>query len=190
MDENAQATVFNAMIFFVIMIIASTLIFVYSTDFGSGDVEEFEELDVYIDDAKSSFMHATVPSASYTLGAQKITRPPGSTKVQDMLLEELSVLDAGVDREVFREDWEKHVADVGKSLIKHGYHYALEARYVNATGRTSLVFVSDMADTVSSLEELESLLPDVDRMAKDWSQSMAPFSRPGEAEFTFVMWSD
>jgi hypothetical protein len=156
MDECGQSALFDAVIYLVIMIVASSLIAVYASQY-LRDVELSENQDMmdYCRDTSEVIMGATLNSTWYEdINGDIVQKPPGDTTVLNLLLEELYLLDDGVPEDNFALGFEKDITTLGRNLVTPNYHFALSATYNNMDTETEFtVFISDIVPDYETKEE-------------------------------------
>lgn len=180
-DESAQTSLFDAMMFFIIMLIASALIFVFSSQaFQTQEVISREDMMTYTEETRSAILQSTIYETHYyDKNDDKIEKPPGSTNINGLLLEELALLDDSVPQENFVEGYEKDIKETINRLIRSGYTYALEASYDNETSGTSYeIFISQ-----------KEKIPTSDVTTSQWSSPMIN-GKPGDAIIKLSIWKE
>lgn len=181
-DEEGQASLFDAVMFFVIMLIASTLIFVFSNQaFQTQEVIGREDMMTYTEDTRAAILQSTLHETWYEdNNGTKIVKPPGSTNINDLLMEELALLDDGLSQENFKQGYESDIKNTLHNLVRTGYAYALQAIYTNeSSGDTYEIFISS-----------EASIPDGDVTTSQWSSPMGSLGKPGNAVIKLSIWRD
>ncbi len=183
MNRQAQLSVFDAVMFLVIMLVAATLIFTYTLlALNIGEVVRNEDDFRYSREVFDTLLEASVREASYVdLAGNVVTKRDRS--VEDLLLDELRLLDDGVPAASFDgagryED--ALLAEVSAAVDTARYHYALFAAY-EGPGGSHLVAVSDVG-----LQTSDSL--PAERFAASLTASMLSVGKPGEATLEFYLW--
>lgn len=153
-DKKGQLGIFDAILFFIIIIIASSVLFIYSLT----SVQETgvrSRMLSYTDNTMTVLMRSTVNGTWYIdKSGNNISKPPGNTNIQYLLLEEFSLQDDGVPANNFTGGYEKNIKTIAENLIHPDYHYALHATYTNTTsGRVYTVFISDSINDLSKLPD-------------------------------------
>jgi hypothetical protein len=183
MDENAQASLFDAVMFFIVMMIASTLIFIFSNQaFQTQEVMSREDMMRYTDETREAILQSTVYETWYQdINGNIITRPPGSTNINDLLLEELALLDDGVPKEHFKDGFENNITNTMDKLVGTGYNYVLQASYTNESSQnTHEIYLSKAGSSGD--------IPDRDVTTSQWSSPMVHIGKPGNAAIKLSIW--
>ena len=144
-NDKAQASLFDAIMFFIVMLIASMLIFIFSTQaFQTQEVISREDMMRYTEETREAILQSTVHETFYyDIYGNEIVKPPGSTNINDLLLEELALLDDGVEKENFEDGYENDIKNTMDKLVGTGYDYTLQASYTNETsGNTYEILIS------------------------------------------------
>jgi hypothetical protein len=175
--------VFDAVMFLVIMLVASALIFAYTLQaFNVGEVVSNEADFRYSQEAFDAALEVTVREASYVdLAGNTVTKRDRS--VEDLLLDELRLLDDGVPASNFAGSGRYQSAllqEVSAVVDTARYHFALFATYPGAGGTHSVV-LSDAGITDPSG------VPAV-RFASQTTASMLSVGKAGDATFEFYLW--
>ena len=182
-DKNAQTSLFDAMMFFVVMLIASSLIFVFSNQaFQTQEVMGREDMMRYTEETREAILQSSVPETwYYDINGNKIATQPGAMNINDLLFEELALLDDGVPNENFKEGYENEINNTMNRLVRGGYSYALEATFTNeSSGDTYEIFISTVG--------LQGDIPDSDVTTSQWSSSMINTGRTGNVQITLSIW--
>jgi hypothetical protein len=183
MDENGQSALFDAMIFFIIMVVLASLMFFF-TAMSSQSAEAYSrrQMTAYAEDAFFACMDATVPNAHYIdINGNPIDRSQGNAMIKYLLLEELELMDDGVPRSNF-DGYESPIKSQMRSLVSAQYHYALSIIYINGTtGQSHLIFISDNAGN-------EDAIPRVETVAFAWTEPMLHPVKQGNAKIEFTIW--
>lgn len=196
MDERGQSALFDAVIYLVIMIVASSLIAVYASQY-LRDVELSENQDMmdYCRDTSEVIIGATLNFTWYEdINGNIVQKPPGDTTVLNLLLEELYLLDDGVPEENFALGFEKDITILARNLVLPNYHFALSATYSNMdTGTGFLVFVSDILPDYLTKEEAREDGTDYPRSIPQDNLATVQMTFPmmgkqGEATVSFSLW--
>lgn len=182
-DRRAQASIFDAFMFFIIMLIASTLVFVFSTQaMQTQEVIGREGMMRFTDESMQALLQSTVHEAWYHDNhGNKITKPPGSTNINDLIFEELALLDDGIPRENFTQGYEKPIKSNLEKLVGLRYDYALHAVYKNnANGQINEIFISN----VDSLNDI----PEKDVTTSQLISPMVIDGKSGDVVITLSIW--
>jgi hypothetical protein len=195
-DRKAQSSLFDALIFFVLMMIASSVIFVYSTMLSqSQDISEREEMRIYAENTRDVVMDATLNETWYEdINGEIIRKPPGDTTIRNLILEEMLLMNSGVPRENFMLGYEKDIKLILNKLMRSGYHYALCAIICkDGELETCELLISDMAPDYGSKDEATSdvtdykqLIPRDNLIATQWNYPMMDMEE--EVQVTFYVW--
>lgn len=195
-DESGQSALFDAVMFLVIMIMASGLIQVFSSQYSQDvDIIEREDMQAYMRDTAEVVFGATLRSTWYEdAQGQIINKPPGDTTVLNLILEELYLLDNGVPKENFALGYEKDIKILARNLMKSPYHFAMEGRYAGEDNNVaSTVFISDTIPDYSTKDEARLDETDYAQLIPKSNLASTRISMPmivksGEAEITFSIW--
>ena len=118
-DEEGQSSIYDAMMFLSIMLVASaSIIGVSNYLLRADDVRSFEELENYSARYANAVLSSTVPNATYIDGlGSNVTSQDIS--VRDMIIEELVLLRSGVPEENFGGSggYDERIAHVLSSLL-------------------------------------------------------------------------
>lgn len=117
--EDGQSSVYDAMMFLSIMLVASTLIIGISNYLlRAEDIRSFEELEQYSTRYANAVLSSTVPNASYidSLGSRVTSQ---DISVQDMIIEEMVLLRSGVPGDNFNgtDGYNNRIVHVLSSLL-------------------------------------------------------------------------
>ncbi|MCK4445328.1 MAG: hypothetical protein KAW09_12340 [Thermoplasmata archaeon] len=130
--EDGQSSVYDAMIFLSIMLVASALIVGASTHLlRAEDVHSYENLHQNSVRFTNAVLSSTVPNASYvdSFGFKVISK---DISIQDMIIQELVLLESGVPEQNFRGEggYNIRVEGVLSSLIdKDRFHCTLSGSH-------------------------------------------------------------
>ncbi len=155
-DESGQSALFDAVMFLVVMIIASSIITVYSSQYSKDvDLTEREDMMVYARDTSEVVLGATLYSTWYEdINSQIIEKPPGDTTVLSLILEELYLLNCGVPKENFVLGYEQDIKILLKNLVTSSHHFALQGYNLNESNKEEYrIFISDIVPDYDSKEE-------------------------------------
>lgn len=195
-DEKAQSALFDAVIFLIVMVIASSLISIYSSQY-SKDVEliEREDLQLYTRETAEVVLGATLNSTSYEdINGQIISKPPGDTTILSLLLEELYLLDDGVPKVNFVLGYEQDIKTLIRNLVTTNHHFALQGFYKNESKNEGYnVFISDIVPNYQTKEEAILDQTDYSQLMPRSNLASTRFTLPmiwkgGCAELTFSLW--
>ncbi|UCG70893.1 MAG: hypothetical protein JSV09_07825 [Thermoplasmata archaeon] len=195
-NENGQSALFDAIIFLIIMIIASSLIYIYSGQF-SKDVEltEREDMQSYNRETAEVVLGATLNSTWYEdIEGEIIKKPPGDTTVLYLLLEELYLMDDGVPKYNFVLGYEQDIKILIINLVTPVHHFALSGHFTNESKNEDYnIFISDMVPDYESKEEAildntdyGELMPRSNLASTHYTLPM--IGKDGEAQITFSLW--
>ncbi len=179
-DEKAQASLFDAVMFFILMLIASTLIFIFSTQaFQTQEVIGREDVMRYTEETMEAMLQSTINDTwYYDINDEKIGKPPGSTNINDLLAEELALLDDGVPKANFENGYEKDIKQTLDNLVGTGYDYTLQASYTNESSANTYEIIIFSEKDVSGRDVITS----------QWSSSMIDSGKPGEIMIKLSIW--
>jgi len=184
-SRRGQSALFDAFMFLIIMLIASVIVYIYSTHaFRAQEIVSYDDMMRYTEETKHALMQSTLNHTWYTdKDGNNISKPPGSTNIHDLLLEELSLLSDGIPADNFAEGYERHINETTRMLVRSGYHYAIHAAYTNtATNNTSWILISDIINNISEL-------PD-ERASISWHPSMIKNAGSESAMIAFYIWRE
>ncbi len=179
-DEKAQASLFDAVMFFVLMLIASTLIFIFSTQaFQTQEVIGREDVMRYTEETMEAILQSTINDTwYYDINDDKIEKPPGSTNINDLLAEELALLDDGVPKTNFEDGYEKDIKQTLDKLVGTGYDYTLQASYTNESSAKTYEIIIFSEEDVSGRDVITS----------QWSSPMIESEKTGEIIIKLSIW--
>lgn len=184
-NKWGQSALFDAIMFLIIMLLASMIVYTYIADaFRSQEIISYEDMSAYAEETKHALIQSTLNHTWYfDKTGSNISKPPGSTNIYDLLLEELSLLDDGVPIDNFADGYEKHINKTARMLIRTGYHYAIYATYTNSeTNDASWILISDIINNISGL-------PD-ERISILWHPPMMKEGQSGNATIAFYIWRE
>lgn len=196
-DESGQSALFDAVMFFIIMIVASSLITVYAQEHSKDvELEERQDMMEYARECAEVVLGATLSSTWYEdIQGRKIEKPPGDTTVLTLIVEELYLLDFGVPKENFALGYEKDIKTLTRNLVAGSYHFAMVGYYQNvSTNAEHIIFISDIVPDYSTKTEASE-------DSTDYTQSMPrsnlagceiamPLIDKGEdVQITFSLWN-
>ena len=195
-DDKAQSAIFDAVIFFIVMIIASGLISIYSSQY-SKDLElmEREDLQLYTRETAEVVLGATLNSTWYEdISGLIIKKPPGDTTVLSLILEELYLLDDGVPKENFVLGYEQDIKTLIRNLVTSNHHFALQGFYKNESkNECYYMFISDNVPYYETKQEAMMDQTDYSQLVPRTNLASTRFTLPmiqksGCAEITFSLW--
>jgi len=127
--KTAQMMIYDVIVFFVIMMLVVTMVHTYAED-----IEEIEEsrsnavMDRYCDEALSVLLLCTMPSTYYLdENGNEVPHPPASTRISDLLIEELVLLEKDMSRQFFIKGTEVPVLELCRALVPPAYDFRLTA---------------------------------------------------------------
>ncbi len=196
-DEGGQSALFDAVLFLMIMIIASGLISVYSAQV-SWDTELVERQDMmdYARETAEAVLGATLSSTWYEdIHGRIIEKPPGDTTVMTLIIEELYLLDCGVAKENFALGYEKDIETLARNLVVTSYHFAIEGYYLNESSNVGYgVFISDIVPDYNT--KAQAKIDKTDHAQSVPTSNLASieaamplFNGIGDALITFSIWN-
>jgi hypothetical protein len=159
------------------------------------DILGRESMMNYTRDTTETVFGATLNQTWYEdIHGNIIRKPPGNTKVMNLILEELYLLDYGLPNENFALGYEQDIKTLIRNLVTSNYHFALKGTYTNpSSNKESTVFISDLVPDHSSKDEVKADKTDYsEEMPKNnlasimYTQPMT--GRDGEAELCFFLW--
>ena len=119
-DDKGQAALFDAVIFLVVMIIAASLVSVFANQYSKEtDLRAREDMMDYTREASTVVLGATLNSTYYEdVTGKRIVKPPGDTKVMNLILEELYLLNFGISKESFILGYNQDIKVLIRNLIR------------------------------------------------------------------------
>lgn len=195
-DDRGQSALFDAVMFLVIMIIASSIISIYANQYSKNtDLIARENMMSYARDTSETVLGATLNFTWYEdIEGNKIPKPPGNTKIMNLILEELYLLDWGLPSENFALGYERDISILIRNLVASGYHFALKGTYTNINrNKEYVVFISDLVPNYSSKEEAESDTTDYSQLVPKSNLASIKYTQPifgdgGDADIYFFLW--
>ncbi|UCE73449.1 MAG: hypothetical protein JSV56_10515 [Methanomassiliicoccales archaeon] len=195
-DEGGQSALFDAVMFLIVMIIASSLIQIYSSQY-SKDVELITREDMmdYTRETAEVVFGATLNSTWYEdIQGDIIEKPPGDTTVLNLILEELYLLDEGVQKHNFVLGFENDIKVLLRNLVNPVYHFALQGTFFNESkNQEYMVFISDIVPDYQLKEEATldhndyvNMIPRSDLTSTGFTLPM--IGKSGEARVSFSLW--
>jgi hypothetical protein len=182
-DEKAQASLFDAMMFFTVMLVASMLVTVFSSQTQqTQEVISREDMMRYTEETREALLQSTMfETWYYDIHGNKVMKPPGSANINELLLEELALLDDGLSKQNFEEGYESDIKRTMDGLIGAGYGYAIEAIYANvSSGITYEILISNT--------DSENDVANRDVTTSQWSSSMENLGKSGDATIKLSIW--
>ena len=177
--SSAQAAVYDALLFFVVMILASSLVHVYQTQMIQGQgMNEYAQMQGAASSARYAAMQMTLPNTTYLDSEGKIVAlPPMSTRIQDLVLLELSLQIDGLPWDNFAA-MEKDIAREIEKLVPGQYEFSLMAS-------------TEYGNDGAALFHVYSMHPDkignADLCCEEWSCGL-PGQGGTEAAFQLLLW--
>lgn len=156
-DDSATFTLYDAGLFFVFLIIASSLITVNTLNIDS-EIDQRRIEAKYCENGRSAFLTATIPSTGYNHEGKDITRKDLS--VRALLLEQIYLEKNGVPRENF--SYPSDIAELGNKQF--GDEWALK---ISPQNHDDLRIYSH--GTASSTQTLKNRLGD-DMISSSWEE--------------------
>jgi hypothetical protein len=195
-DEFGQSALFDAIIFLIVMIIASSLVSVYANQYSKNvDLNAREDMMNYARNTSEVVFAATLNSTWYQdENREIILRQKGDTKVMNLVLEELALLDYGVLKENFAFGYERDIKLLIRNLVTPGYHFALKGSYTNeGNNKNHIVFISDIIPDYKTMNELRSDKTDYVKQVPRNNLANVEHTQPmigtsGEATISFLLW--
>jgi hypothetical protein len=171
-DEKAQASLFDAVMFFILMLIASSLIFIFSTQaFQTQEVLSREDMMRYTDDTMEAILQSTINYTwYYDIHGDKIEKTQAGTNIIDLLVEELALLDDGVPKENFTDGYEKDINITIDKLVGTSYDYVLQVSFKNTASDITYEILFTSGKDISEREIVTS----------QWSVPMISSDKPGD----------
>jgi hypothetical protein len=196
-DEGGQSALFDAVMFLIIMIVASSLITVYAAQH-SKDVELKERQDMmeYARETAEVVLGATLSSTWYEdIQGRIIEKPPGDTTVLTLILEELYLLDFGVPKENFALGYEKDIKTLTRNLVAGFYHFAIMGYYLNESANAAnIIFISDIVPDYSTKTEAKMDNTDYTQSVPRNNLASCEIAMPlidkdNDTQITFSLWN-
>jgi hypothetical protein len=195
-DDSGQSALFDAVIYLIVMIVASSLIAVYASQYmRDTELSENQDMMEYCRDTSEVILGATLNSTCYEdITGSMIMKPPGDTTVLNLLLEELYLLACGVPEENFALGFEWDIRVMARNLVTPNFHFALSAIYNDVETEKFRVFISDIVPSYESKEEarMDNIdYPDTiphDNIATV-QMTFPMVGKPGDATVSFSIWT-
>jgi hypothetical protein len=195
-DDKGQAALFDAVIFLVVMIIAASLVSVFANQYSKQtDLSAREDMMDYAQRTSAVVLGATLNSTHYEdVTGKKIVKPPGDTKVMNLILEELYLLNFGISKESFILGYNHDIKVLIRNLVTSDYHFALKGTFINeSTNKDYLVFISDIVPDYETKEEFRFDKSDYSKQVPRNNLAAVLHTQPmigiqGEAEISFLLW--
>jgi hypothetical protein len=195
-DDKGQAALFDAVIFLVIMIIAASLVSVFTSQYSKEmDLNARDDMMDYTQKTCNVVLGATLNSTYYEdVTGERIEKPPGDTKVMNLILEELYQLNFGISKESFVLGFNHDIKILIRNLVRTDYHFALQGTFSNgSTNKDYLVFISDIVPDYKTKEEFRKDKNDYSQQVPRSNLAAVTHTQPmigiqGEAEISFLLW--
>jgi hypothetical protein len=177
-SDNGQIAVYDAILFFVIITIASTVIFTQSSYIvGGGEDLERQYMIEYTHNVKDILLKSTIKIAWYTDsdgGRIDIT----DSTVYNLVIEEFYLLNNGIKQKNLTDGIENSINSTLRNLVEKGYHYLLYCTYVDKTSSRPVLSVSDGNYKIENLP--------LERYSSSWRSNTSVLS--GDVEITLFIW--
>ena len=157
-DNSGQSALFDAVIYLIIMIVASGLIAVYAGQYVRNvELSENQDMMEYCRYTSEVVFGATLNSTWYEdINGHIVRKPPGDTTVMNLLLEELYLRDCGVPKENFVLGFNGDITILARNLVTPNFHFAITAIFNNQnTGMSHHIFISDIIPTYQTKKEAQ-----------------------------------
>jgi len=182
-DECGQLSLYDALIYFTILLVASTALFFYSFEMERDeDFTRTEEMSKITEETRLSIMRSTVPETTYVdKNGDEIQRE--NNNVESLIVEKLYLIDKGIESDniSYGEDIERLVDD----LLRGRYEWALTAVYVRE--EESLIRMSLTDENLESGDQSEILEQiDGDIYTSSWDVDMIKGER-GHVRMNFIL---
>lgn len=175
-SDKGQIAVYDAILFFVIISIASTIIFAQSSNIiGGGDDIEKERMIEYTHNARDVLLKSTIESTGYVDSDGYKTNLTDST-IHNLIIEYFYLLKSGLEKENLSGMENSINATLG-NLIEEKYHYLFYCTYVDD--------VSKIVLSLSSGNHAIENLP-LERYSSNWKSSVSVL--PGNIDITLFIW--
>ncbi|MGM0510696.1 MAG: hypothetical protein ACQESD_06175 [Thermoplasmatota archaeon] len=115
-DSQGTFTLYDAGLFFVFLMIASSLVTVYAFKTNSTIDERLSKAE-YCEDARSAFLSANIPSTGYDTGQGYVERKDAS--VRALLLEQIYLEEKGIPRDNF--SYPSDISELGRNQFGKGW---------------------------------------------------------------------
>lgn len=173
--RSAQLALWDALIFLVIMMVATFLALSFQTyDVRERGTLEREFLNDYVRDTYNALARSTIANAS-CLGGNAT-----SISMVDLLLVEISAVDSGLSEKHF-EKCNERILSLSRKLVRQDFEFSIVVSYVNETTGKRVDLV--LSRSIASLQELP------------WSYqsfsaqySMFCFGKPGNSSIFLFAW--
>lgn len=179
-NARGQTALFDGLLFFVIMIVASVLVLVTSTTgFQERRVASGKDLVVLGHEYRDAFFSSTLPRVTY-LDKAGSTLTLYNHTVLDLLLEELSLIDDGVPSGNF-----EGLGSVNEGIVSLGERLIGEQRLLFSV---FAIFGTHSLELYPSAVQGRSEIP-FDRTTSGVAASMTIVGKPGEATVELYLWA-
>lgn len=174
-SESGQAALFDALLFFVLMLLGATAALLPLSGIASvQDVEQAADMQEYAGEFSSVLFALTLNYTWYSNGNEKIVTNDNRA-VLELLVEELVLLESGKSRDCFVNGTEEPIAALAMALVRPGIDFSIVASYGNST------------ITLSNQEE--GAIPEKgDVAASVASIGMEPYGLNGKASVGLYLW--
>jgi len=180
MDNKGQSALFDSFLFLAIMLIASSLLLLYTTtSFQVEEVLSRQEGIEYVESTRTALLHSTLKEAWYYNATGDVVFVENGSSIEDLLLEELYLLDDGLSLENF-EGYNSEINILARALVRDGFHYALYGLYSDASrGEEVSLLISDI---LSKAEDIPTSY-----FSSSWTYPMIG-GKGGEATIILYLW--
>lgn len=148
-NRNAQSTLFDAILFFVIILVASTVLYVYTAQLNESYALTTAEHDSrYVARLLSTVLGASIRETRYIDNAGNIVRLENETVLYLLAFDLSSRSDQSVSTQSLSEGVESAMNDLITNLTSEAYDYALVASYGDMQ-----LFLSDAVTDMAHLPQ-------------------------------------
>lgn len=173
--------VYDAILFFVIISIASTIIFTQSSYIMGGvEDQERQRMIEYTHDVKDVLLKSTIKTAWYKDSDGNRTNLTDNT-VYDLIVEEFCLLNNGIKQENLTDGIEQSINATLRNLVEKEYHYLFHCTHINYTSlrisRPTVSFSSGKYSVWNTPSE---------KYSSSWKTYVSTLQ--GDVEITLFIW--
>ncbi|MFA5772042.1 MAG: hypothetical protein WC974_04865 [Thermoplasmata archaeon] len=169
--------VYDAILFFVIISIASTIIFTQSSYIVGGvEDQERQRMIEYTHDVKDVLLKSTIKTAWYKDSDGNRTNLADNT-IYDLIVEEFCLLNNGIEQENLTDGMENNINTTLRNLVETERHYLLYCTHTDGGSKLTI----SLSDGNYAIENLP-----LERYSSNWKSNMDVL--PGEVDITLFIW--
>lgn len=177
-DTKGQLSVYDALIYFAFLLIATTILSFYSVEMEKNR-EFINDLDLsdYCEDTRKTVMRCTVWETNYTdPSGNKIIR--NNITVESLLLEGLNLMNEGVEKKNI--SYYDDIYELASNLIRNDFEWLITARY-----KGTYIIISYNSSTFSNPDAAVNSM-DGDVYSSSWGEPMIK-EKEGTVSFNFYI---